>query len=88
MIVTERMARAKVKMLAAGDRGWKRTPKAFYLNEADHAEFMATNPEMSDATFRCKPSREYGFEGVPVRDGLCAVSRLYSEAGTSVGVME
>lgn len=89
--ITERMAEAKAKMLAREERGWRRTPKAFYLKRSDHAEFMAGNPPLIDATFRCSPSREHGFDGLPVRkaSGLTyerGPSRLYSEAGTSMGV--
>ena len=86
------MAEAKAKMLSANGSGWKRKPKAFYLNQPDHAEFMATDPPMIDAIFRLSPSREHGFDGVPVREavGLTSphgVSRLYSDAGTTISVL-
>jgi hypothetical protein len=89
--VVERMAEAKAKMIAGNGSGWKRTPKAFYLNESDHAEFMATDPPKIAATFRLSPSLEHGFDGLPVRAATGrtfaeGASRLYSEAGTGIQV--
>lgn len=87
--ISERMAEAKARMLSAHGSGWKREPKAFYLNKPDLAEFLATDPPMIDAIFRGKPRREHGFDGVPVRPagGLTyaeGVSRLYSSASNGV----
>jgi hypothetical protein len=91
--ITERMAEALHRLRNAEGPSWRRvtrTPKAFYLNAADDAEFTATKPEQITASFRGIVTSEPGFDGVPVRrstggQALCP-SKLYSEAGTSVQV--
>jgi hypothetical protein len=89
--VLERMAAVKAQMTAANGSSWRRTPKAFYLNQADLAEFIATDPPTIAATFRNSPSTERGFDGVPVRaakglTGASGASKLYSAAGTGIQV--
>jgi hypothetical protein len=85
--IVERLAEAKARMTARKSIGWMRsTPKAFYLNTADHAEFMATKPPKISATFRNERTLEFGFDGTPVRQSTSAASRLYSEAGASAGI--
>lgn len=83
--ITERMAEAKARMIAA-----RRVPCAFYLGTADHAEYMATEPETISALFRGKSRREPGYDGVAVRPGTGrdqrGNSRLYCSSGTSLGV--
>lgn len=89
-LILVRMAEALNHVRNCDNRSWRtlvRTPKAFYLNEADGVEFDATNPPQITATFRGMPRNEPGFEGVPVRRAIGGQSRLpsklYSEAGTS-----
>jgi hypothetical protein len=93
-LILVRMAEALNHIRNADDRSWRtlvRTPKAFYLNEVDGAEFDATNPPQITASFRGMPTSEPGFEGVPVRRAKggqsLLPSKLYSEAGTSRQVL-
>jgi hypothetical protein len=89
-LILVRMAEALNHIRNCDGRSWRtlvRTPKAFYLNEADGKEFDATNPPQITASFRGMPTSEPGFEGVPVRRATggqsLRASKLYSEAGTS-----
>lgn len=89
-LILVRMAEALNHIRNADNRSWRtlvRTPKAFYLNAVDGAEFDATNPPQITSSFRGMPTSEPGFEGVPVRRATGGQSRmpskLYSEAGTS-----
>jgi hypothetical protein len=61
---------------------WKgrRRPKAFYLVEADWAEFLATDPPKARFPFGNNPPaqrEEPAFRGLPVRLSDGKASRLY-----------
>jgi hypothetical protein len=71
--------------LATLSRHWtgRRLPKAFYLNEEDWAEFMATGPaERVTGPWGNNPPvmvTDPGFRGVAVRSSKSPKSRLYDE---------
>lgn len=68
------------------DKQWggRRTPKAFYLNRADWAEFIAANPPTVRVLWGNNPPiwrDDPSFKGVPVRETDSASSRLYNSSG-------
>lgn len=75
----------------------RRIPKAFYLREDDHAEFVATGPTKTvETTWGNNPPirrTEPAFDGVPVRQSVRGASReghsrLYNTVGSARPVPE
>jgi len=83
LTITERMTAAIAYLR---ERQPRRGPKAFYLVEADWAEFMATDPPTVTVPWANNPRimrDDPAFEGVPVRQTDGKQSRLYNDAGVA-----